>query len=141
MSAGQWGFSIPPKRIAKVLKARIEKVNRRVTLQLLTSINERAPVDTGKFRSSWVYGTNTLNVTIPVNDPTSATSFPKLVGEYNAAPIAAAHYFASNIHYAVKLEGGWSGQAPSGVVRPSIRDAEVLFNHFVWVVVDANPLY
>lgn len=107
-------WTVPLDRLARRYERRIEDVVRQVTLQLFQSIDERSPVDTGRFRGNWQvsYGAPIL---APIERLATAGS-----GEPSRAlsmPVGGTVYMSNSLPYAQRLEYGWSAQAPAGMVR------------------------
>lgn len=118
------GWSIPLDKLAARTGQRLDTVTRKVTLDLFTSVVQKSPVDTGRFRANWNVGT-TPNVSF-----TASTNQGRGITEAQKALNIAAGgvvYLANGLPYARRLEYGYSGQAPAGMVRLSVRE----FRQFV----------
>lgn len=77
----------------------------------------RSPVDTGSFRASWRVAFNTVDKSI-TDGGASGTPLPPPefywpVGFHPGDMV----YISNSQPYAVKLEYGWSKQAPMGIAR------------------------
>jgi len=87
----------------------------------MSAIVQRTPVDTGRLRANWQ---TTLNA------PASSTleSFDQGRALTDAASVLAGYaagnavYFVNNLPYAQKIENGYSGQAPSGMVAITLQE-------------------
>ena len=82
----------------------------------------RTPVDTGRFRANW-------NVSLTKPDLTTTQSTNQSRGASEAAKAlkfsaGGVVYMANGLPYAVRLEHGWSNQAPTGMVKVSIVEFE-----------------
>jgi hypothetical protein len=103
-------------KLAKELNADLGKVKRKVTLDLFTKIVRRTPVDTGRLRGNWAVGDGsppqgtTENTGVPI--PTATLS------DFGPA------YIVNNLPYAVRIEYGYSNQAPSGMVRLALAELD-----------------
>ncbi len=116
---GRW--SVPIDHIARQLSLRVETVARRITLGCVTDTIRRSPVDTGRFRGSYMYGYGTINFSLPgTYDKVGRVSELRVSLDYSKAEVAGIHNFSSSLHYAVGLENGNSLQAPHGMVRLAI---------------------
>jgi hypothetical protein len=70
----------------------------------------------GRFRANWMYDFNSQPNTITDEiDPSGGASLARILG-VTARPSAGVHYITNSLPYAQRLEDGWSGQAPSGMV-------------------------
>ena len=77
--------------------------------QIYYALVDKSPVDTGRFSSNWKLGEGGIN-----SETTTDTTVPEL-----ALPVITLgqSYFVSNsLPYALRLEHGWSQQAPAGMV-------------------------
>lgn len=54
-------FSVPLAALAEKVKLDIDTVARKATLDLFSSVVQRSPVDTGRFKGNWNYSQNTLD--------------------------------------------------------------------------------
>lgn len=89
----------------------------------------KSPVDTGRFRASWTIGLGQLDTTVAPDTKTGqvAVADPRIP----AIVIGQTYFHGNSLPYARRLEYGWSGQAPNGMVRltaaevPSILSALV----------------
>lgn len=124
---GNSEFSVSMSQVAETLGARLETVCRRATLQLVTEIIRKSPVDTGMFKGSWVHGVGMVNNDQPgTADGAMAASLGRVSQSYRGSPVAGVHFFSNNLPYAARLEfdegkgRGYSDQARDGMVLISI---------------------
>ena len=97
-----------------------DMVVRRTALELQSMMIERAPVDTGRFKSNFVAGIGTVNTDIsaaPGSDATGRTA-TTLQGWKPGQTI----FLTNSMIYARRLEFGWSKQAPAGMVRLAVAN-------------------
>lgn len=114
------GFSIPIDRLAAKYSAKLDTVTRKVTLDLFTSVVQKSPVDTGRFKGNW-----NVSSAVPNFSVTDATNAARGEGEvHKVLGIAAGGvtFLSNGLPYARRLENGYSGQAPAGMVRLSVRE-------------------
>lgn len=114
------GFSIPLARLAETMKADLDTVVRKSTLQVFSAVVNRSPVATGRFRANW-------NVSKGAADFTTTDSTDKRRGSLEAAKALTLSaggitYLSNGLPYADRLEYGYSKQAPSGMVRLSAQE-------------------
>lgn len=91
------------------------KVIRKTALAALTSVVERSPVDTGRFRSNWKVGVNEING--EASDSTENTAVMHESPKLKNVKVGDAVNISNNVPYAQMLEYGHSKQAPEGVVE------------------------
>lgn len=95
-----------------------------VLTETLASLVEKSPVDVGTFQNNWL-------VSIGVRDGRTIP-FPGNFSAENGQTIAAyaqtegfpVVYLQNNLPYAGRLEDGYSGQAPAGVVGVTVTEMQ-----------------
>lgn len=71
----------------------------------------------GKFRANWQYGLGEINsVTTNLIDPDGGATLDKIVGSIPDEASGKTHFLTNSLPYAIRLENGWSKQAPYGMV-------------------------
>lgn len=117
-------WSIPIERLAERAGLKLDTVTRKVTLDLFTSVVQKSPVDTGRFKGNWNFGTTpNLSVSATINAARGLSEAQKALG----IPAGGVVYLSNGLPYARRLEYGYSQQAPAGMVRLSVRE----FRQFV----------
>ena len=121
-------FALDIEKFTKKTGARMDLVIRKVSLELLTKIIARTPVDTGRARANWQ---------VSLNGPPSGQVDSIFEGAGalpgNIGAILIGHqlsqinghttvYIANNVPYILRLEDGYSGQAPSGMVAVTVTE-------------------
>lgn len=113
------GWSIPLDRLAQKSGQKLDVVTRKVTLDLFTSVVQKSPVDTGRFKANWNVGlTPNVSFTASTNAGRGLTEAQQAL----SIPAGGVVYLANGLPYARRLEYGYSGQAPAGMVRLSVRE-------------------
>lgn len=120
------GWSIPPVRFAGLIKDEIAAAARALALDLFSAMMVRSPVDTGRFRGNWqidiaVPSASALERFDKAGQATIMAETQKLLAYRLGQTIT----MRNNVPYSVKLEYGWSAQAPTGVVRVTIAEAQM----------------
>lgn len=114
-------FSIPLDRLAAKAKADIELVGRQATFALFDAVQQRSPVDTGRFRGNWQFGKDSLPTTSLDRLDKDGTTATQEAQRALVTPLGGIVYFVNNLPYARRLEyEGWSKQAPAGMIRVSV---------------------
>ena len=118
--------------MARLLPEMIDDVIRNMVEQLyLTLVGAGAvptPIKTGRARTGWVVGTMETDWC-----PPDMTKNPKSAGEIMdaaraavaALPRSSVYYLYNNVPYIMKLEQGWSNQAPHGFVALALAQFAV----------------
>ncbi len=117
----------------KKAKKNPELVVRQVTIKLYSQIILASPVDTGRFRMNWQATTDTPATGVLLgNDPTGSRAIGNATNFVMNSPKWDEFRFTNNLPYAEKIEfggysgsgpntvGGFSTQAPQGVVRVTV---------------------
>lgn len=121
MSMGE--FSDELDNFANLFPSTANQLIRLVALEALQNVVPATPVDTGRARSNWF-----VNVDTPINETTDETKYnPHLLSEASKllSPTSSnVIWLTNNLPYIVRLNEGWSGQAPAGFVESSVKAAE-----------------
>ena len=108
---------------AKVLQSvgdKADLVVRKTALELQSSMIQKSPVDTGRFKCNWQAGIGSINTTTGDTRDALGRSATVLQGWKSGQYI----YLTNSMPYARRLEFGWSKQSPSGMVRLSVQNLE-----------------
>jgi hypothetical protein len=105
------------------------KLLREVALSMINKLVDKSPVDTGRFRCSWVAGVNRADNSIPIftSDTGGESSKARVLAALANLKFGDSLYISNNLAYALMLEYGWSGQAPNGVAEISVMEVEAEF--------------
>jgi hypothetical protein len=124
--AGETQFGQDVIRWAEKTKRRAETYRRKFILELATRIIQRSPVKTGFFRGNWQLGIgSTPSGTVQVNDRTGQIAISRIDAALQGLELGAPRtYLVNNTPYGPLLEMGSSRQAPSGMVRITLMEAE-----------------
>ena len=123
-------FSGGVDAFARHAGANMDRMVRRVVLEIGTRIVEKSPVGDadywtspappgyvgGRFRANWQYKFGYVpSGTIDAVSPSGSISIDSL-SNVLVGPTSGVHFIANNLPYAKRLENGWSRQAPRGMV-------------------------
>ena len=106
----QWGA------IASRNKAKLLKVAVATSKAMAKKVIKRSPVDTGRFKGNWNSSINAPDLTMDRGSGGGSTEVA------NRLKIGDTFYFVNNLHYALRLEFGWSNQAPMGMIRLTVAE-------------------
>lgn len=103
------------------------EMQRKIALQVLAGVVFRSPVDTGRFRASWVAQAGRINTAVAPEGAAeyAAPNAAKLLASSGLKQPFGVLYVSNSLPYAVRLEEGWSGQAPAGIIGPTIQTVNV----------------
>jgi len=117
-------FSIDLDRYNSFVEAKAVKNMRSIVAVSLQGIMSRNPVDTGRSRANWRVQAGKPDLETDDNVDAAAT-LNRGLGVAKALELRDKNiYISNNLPYAMRLEYGWSGQAPQGMVR--VTAVEVL---------------
>lgn len=135
------GFSIPLAQLAAKVKLDLATVTRKSTLEVFSAVVKKSPVDTGRFRANWNVSAGAVDTstTTSTNQGRAAQEVAKAL----ELPVGGVVFLANSLPYARVLEygeypdppkggkgktkGGFSRQAPAGMVRLTAME----FNDYV----------
>lgn len=118
-------------------KGNMDLVVRKVVLDLGRRIVMRSPVGDpskwaspapkgyvgGRFRGNWLYGLNERpRGTFMTIDRSGKVSLSRIAVGLPKEAAGHVHFLTNNLPYAMRLETGWSKQAPGGMVALSVRE-------------------
>ena len=135
------GWSVPFNELAKKAEADLDDVIRSVTIELFTRVIQKSPVDTGRLRANWFpsFGTYAETTTEDV-DPSGSGAVSRASDAVLSYKVRdGIVYLTNSLPYArvieygeypnppksgTKTSGGFSTQAPQGMVRVSAAEIE-----------------
>lgn len=116
----------PIAAFAREFKINFATCVRKISLELLTKIVRRTPVDTGRARSGWDLTVGRMSTWVPpeVKKGKKAGGARLAEGAAEAAGIDGRQivYILNNVEYIEFLENGTSQQAPAGMVQVSMAE-------------------
>lgn len=110
-------FGLDLKKACEKAKGQTELVARKVMLDLFSRVIMKSPVDTGRFRANWNVGYGSPDKT---TTQSTNSALGKVTQEISTARLGGSIYLSNSLPYSIRLENGWSGQAPAGMVRLSL---------------------
>lgn len=122
---GSWDADFAKFLEKEVPEMRAELLRKAVG-KLIRELVARSPLDTGRFRCSWVAGVDAANRDIPVFtvDDGGEGSIERVLEALSELKQGQKFIISNNLPYALMLEYGWSNQAPQGFVVQSIDSVE-----------------
>ena len=89
-----------------------------VEIALFSAVIMDSPVDTGRFRANWQPSINNPDAgLLAEHDPSGQATIGKITTYVQGLSGGRITYLTNNLPYAQRLEYGYSGQAPQGMVR------------------------
>jgi len=119
-------FALDLSKAIEKAKDQQKLVAKKIMLDLFSSVIKKSPVDTGRFRANWnvAYGSPDTTTTDDT-DKSGSVAITKVTSKVGAYEFKDGSVWLSNsLPYSVRLENGWSQQAPVGMVRISLIDIQ-----------------
>lgn len=115
--------------LSKQIEAAKEKTGlaaKRTMIELFNRVIQKSPVDTGRFRANWNCSIGSPNLsTSEATDPSGGAASSRATATVVSYTLNGQSVFLTNsLPYAERLENGWSGQAPNGMVRLSVMEVQ-----------------
>ena len=121
-------FALDLEKFAAKAGKRADVAVGEIVANVAARLDERSPVDTGRFRANWNYGLGAPDLSVSMaTDPTGAKTVGRIVAEIPTDAAGKVHFLSNSLPYAQRLENGWSRQAPAGIVSRTV----VEFQSFV----------
>lgn len=134
-------FALQMDAFIQKAKGNMDKVVRKVVIDIGTRVVMRSPVGDpshwmhpapkgytgGHFRANWQYGENARPDGISgAIDKSGQVSISRITGGVQPGAAGKVHYIVNNLPYAMRLETGWSKQAPAGMVGITVREYQAI---------------
>ncbi len=110
-------FALDLAKACEKAKGHTEIMVRKVMLDLFSRVIIKSPVDTGRFRANWNVGYGSPDT---ATTESTESALGKVTKEIVSAELGGKIDLSTSLPYSVRLENGWSGQAPAGMVRLSL---------------------
>ena len=132
-------FEEQMRSFAKKANMSVEKTVKGTAIKLFSAVIKSSPVDTGRFRANWLCaGVTPIPSVVDMTDKTGSSATSEMVSYINSAKGQMVFTLANNLPYAHVIEyggypgdgpntvGGFSKQAPAGVVRVNVARFEAI---------------
>ena len=114
-------FALDLSRFGRLTRDRIDVVVRKVSLDLLSGVVFRTPVDTGRARGAWTVGVDALPRGTGALDQGGGNTVQAGAAKLQPVQAGGIVYIANNVEYIGALEDGHSQQAPQGMVALTLK--------------------
>jgi hypothetical protein len=120
-------FALDISHFINRTRSNADLVTKKIVLDIARSVIRKSPVDTGRFKGNWQYGTNELPTgTTDIHDESGSGTVAHIAGQVPAQASGKLHYIVNNLPYSIRLEHGWSAQAPQGMVGLTIAEYQAI---------------
>ena len=114
-------FTLHMDKITKKAGAQADNLVKKIAIDVMSSVVNKSPVDTGRFRGNWQLGVGAVDGdTSSANDKSGTGAIAKASLELTSFKSGTTIYISNSLPYAQRLENGYSNQAPQGMVRLTV---------------------
>lgn len=114
-------FVLALKQFTGATKEQMNLFPKAIAMRIFADIIMATPVDTGRARANWMMSIGTLNTTITYDvDENGQPTVDKGVASLSDYKGGQSIFITNSLPYIMRLEYGWSKQAPNGMVRQAI---------------------
>jgi hypothetical protein len=149
-------FALDISKFVNKTHSNVDLVTKKVIINLMRSVVRKSPVGNpeiwvtmhngqyvdyesvhgisshvgGRFKANWQYDSNSMpSGTLDAIDADGGSTLTRIIGEIPAQASGKIHYIVNNLPYSIRLENGWSSQAPSGMVGLTISEYQGIVRH------------
>lgn len=111
------------RRADRIVDARVDKLGRAAGMEVLRRVMRRTPVDTGHARGNWNarVGQADTSVMDGRTEPVALAAGAAVIEAWKMSQNEALHV-TNAVPYIIRLEEGWSKQAPQGMARLTVAE-------------------
>lgn len=123
-------FALDISKFVNKSHSNVDLVTRKIVFDVMRSVIKKSPVDTGRFKGNWQYGTGEMPTgTLDIHDESGKGTQVHLMNKVPQEAAGKLHYIVNNLPYSIRLENGWSSQAPSGMVGLTVSEYQGIVRH------------
>lgn len=117
------GFADDINRWAQRTEEKLDLAVQKIALDLFKRVILDTPVDTGRARANWQVSIGKVpNGTLDLTDKSGQATVSKATAVAAGLEAGDIIYLVNNLPYIQRLEDGYSGQAPAGMVGLAVQD-------------------
>jgi len=120
-------FALQLAAFAEKAGRNADLVIKKVSIDMLSKVVTRSPVDTGRFRGNWVLSVGSPEISQKdVTDKSGTSTISRESSKLGTFKIGPSVYIMNSLPYAMRLENGYSKQAPGGMVKVTVTEFQSL---------------
>lgn len=101
----------------------IDEAIRSIALEMFSRVILKSPVDTGRFRGNWQVQIGGIpDGVLDLTDPSGGATISKATAETMKLRAGQTINLINNLPYSIRLEDGYSKQAPEGMVKITVLE-------------------
>lgn len=117
------GFADDIAGFAAKTERKMDLAVRKISLELFSRVILKTPVDTGRARANWQVSIGaTADGTLELEDKSGTATISAATATASGLRAGDVIFLVNNLPYIQRLEDGYSGQAPAGMVGLSIQE-------------------
>ena len=117
------GFAEDINRWAQRTEEKLDLAVQKIALDLFERVIMATPVDSGRARANWQVTIGTVpNGTLDLTDKTGQATISRATATAAGLKAGDVIYMVNNLPYIQRLEDGYSGQAPAGMVGLAVQE-------------------
>jgi len=121
------GFAEDINRWAQRTEEKMDLAVQKIALDLFERVIMATPVDSGRARANWQVTIGTVpNGTLDLTDKTGQATISRATATAAGLKAGDVIYLVNNLPYIQRLEDGYSGQAPAGMVGLAVQDFQAI---------------
>jgi len=125
-------FALDLQKFIDKAKAAPRDVVRKIGIDIATSLINKSPVDTGRFKANWNVSFGYVDpLTTPSTDKGGGRTRERIRIQLNGWQGGDTIYLTNSLPYAIPLEYGHSKQAPLGMVRLTVTEFQTFVQNAV----------
>lgn len=106
---------------------RLELAAKKITMDAFSEVILKTPVDTGRARGNWQAAIGSKPAgTLEREDKSGQLAINEAAAKVAGFSLGQTLYLTNNLPYAMRLEYGYSKQAPAGMVRLTAQRAQAI---------------
>ena len=114
---------VSPTQWATKTERKMDLAVRKIALELFSRVILKSPVDTGRFRANWQVSIGSVpDGTLELTDASGTATISKATARTAGVKAGDVIFLVNNLPYAQRLEDGYSGQAPAGMVGLTVQE-------------------
>jgi len=113
---------------SNLVEEEFDRFLRMLSLEILRRLVLKTPVDTGRARGNWqVDEGQPPEGELATTDLNGSATIDRGSAQLQNLPNFPHVWIVNNVPYIERLEHGWSGQAPAGMMGVTMREVEAMF--------------
>lgn len=117
------GFAEDIQAFAAKTERKMDQAVQKIAFELFSQVILKTPVDSGRARANWQVSIGSVSDgTLELEDKSGSATISAATATASGLRAGDVIFLVNNLSYAQRLEDGYSGQAPSGMVALSIQE-------------------